>query len=91
MDNTVVKNVDNTTAASKRKVETISNSTPSKNSTGEKIVSGNRVIDMEILSSVINMLICPSYRQGNITLNEVYKKKKRLSSFLTFQCIRCKH
>ena len=91
IDNTVVNNVDNTGTASERKVEMISTSTPSKNSPGEKIVSGNRIVDMEILSSVINMLICPSHRQGNITLNEVYKKKKGLASFLTFQCIRCKH
>ena len=72
----------------------ISTSAPSKNSTGEKIVSGNRIIDMEVLSAVMNVLICPSCRQGNMTLNEVYKKKKKkkkkkgLASFLTFQCIR---
>ena len=47
MDNTVVNNVDNTTTASERKVEMISTSTPSKNSSGEKIVPGNRIIDME--------------------------------------------
>ena len=40
---------------------------------------------------MINILICPSCRQGNMALNEVYKKKKGLASFLTFQCIRCKH
>ena len=90
-DNTVVKNVDNTATVSKRKVDMISTSTPSKNSAGEKIVSENRIIDMEILPSAINMLIRPSWRQGNMTLNEVYKKKKGLASFLTFQCIRCKH
>ena len=89
MDNTAVNNADNAATASERKVEMISTSAPSKNSTGEKIVSGNRIIDMEILSSVMNMLICPSCRQGNTTLNEVYKKKKKgLASFLTFQCIR---
>ena len=60
MDHVVVSNVDNTAAASKRKVEMIRTSTPSKNSIGEKIVSGNRIIDMEIFSSEINMLICPS-------------------------------
>ena len=94
MDNTVVNNVDNTPTASERKVEMISTSmlsTTSKNSTGEKIVSGNRIIDMEILSSVINILICPSCRRGNMTLNEVYKKKKGLASFLTFQYIHCEH
>ena len=72
MDNAVVNNVDNAATASERKVKMISTSTPSKSSTGEKIVSGNKIIDMEILSSVINMLICPSCRQGNMTLNEVY-------------------
>ena len=41
MDNTVVNNVLNGATASERKVEMISTSTPSKNSTGEKIVSGN--------------------------------------------------
>ena len=60
MDHAVVSNVDNTATASKRKVEMIRTSTPSKNSIGEKIVSGNRIIDMEIFSSEINMLICPS-------------------------------
>ena len=88
MDNTAVNNADNAAAASERKVKMKSTSAPSKNSTGEKIVSGNRIIDMEILSSVMNMLICPSCRQGNMTLNEVCKKKKGLASFLTFQCIR---
>ena len=89
MDNTAVNNADNAATASERKVEMISTSAPSKNSTGEKIVSGNRIIDMEVLSAVMNMLICPSCRQGNMTLNEVYKKKKKgLASFLTFQCIR---
>ena len=91
MDNTVVTIVDNTATASERKVKMISTSTPSKNSTGEKIVSGNRIINMEILSSVINMLICPSCRQDNIILNEVYKEKKGLASFLTFQLICYKH
>ena len=91
MDNTVVNNVHNGATASERKVEMISTSTPSKNSTGEKIVSGNWIIDMEMLSLVINMLICPSCRQSNMTLNEVYKKKKGLASFLTFHWIRCKH
>ena len=52
MDNTVVNNVDIGVVASQRKVEMISTSPPSKNSNGEDIVSGNRVIDMEILSSV---------------------------------------
>ena len=55
MDNTAVNNADNAATASERKVEMISTSAPSKNSTGEKIVSGNRIIDMEVLSSV---LIC---------------------------------
>ena len=41
MDSTVVNNVDNTTTASERKVEIISTSTSSKNSTGEKVISGN--------------------------------------------------
>ena len=72
MENAVVNNVDNAATASERKVEMITTSTLSKSSTGEKIVSGNKIIDMEILSSVINMLICPSCRQGNMTLNEVY-------------------
>ena len=49
--------------ASERKVEMISTSTPSRNSTGEKIVYGNKIVDMEILSSMINMLICPSCRK----------------------------
>ena len=60
MDHAVVSNVDNTATASKGKVEMIRTSTPSKNSIGIKIVSGNRIIDMEIFSSEINMLICPS-------------------------------
>ena len=49
--------------ASERKVEMISTSTPSRNSTGEKIVYGNKIVDMEILSPMINMLICPSCRK----------------------------
>ena len=30
-------------------------------------------------------------QEGNMTLNKVYRKKRGLASFLSFQCIRCQH
>ena len=59
MNNSVASNVDDLGTASERKVEIINTSTPSKNSTGKKILSSKRISDMEIFSSVINMIICP--------------------------------
>ena len=40
-------------------------------------VTGNIIIDMEILSSILNLLACPSCSNAvNMKLSEVYSKKK---------------
>ena len=74
-------------SVSERKIESIETSTPSSSSR----ITGNRVIDMEILSSVISMLLCPSCKLGSMKLSEVYAKKKGLASCLLFQCSRCSY
>ena len=55
------------TSVSERKIKTIEISSPIYSSN----IRGSRIIDMEIISSVINMLLCPSCKMGNMKLTEV--------------------
>ena len=50
-------------------------------------ITGNRIIDMDILSTVIKNLICPECKQNNVSLREILKKKKGLASYLIISCI----
>ena len=86
-NNTCTSNSSVNKTVSERKIEPIEASTPSSSSS----VTGNRIIDMEILSSFISMLLCPSCKLGNMKLTEVYTKKKGLASCLLFQCSRCSY
>ena len=61
------------TTASDKKVEPIEVSTPNS----PYSVTGNIIIDMEILSSILNLLACSSCSNTvNMKLSEVYSKKK---------------
>ena len=75
----------NTSTASDKKVVPIEVSTPNSPNS----ITGNRIIDMEILSSIVNMLACPSCKSVNMKVSEIYSKKKGLASFLFFQCNSC--
>ena len=63
-----------------KKVEPIEVSTPNC----PDHITGNRIIDMEILSSIVNMLACPSCKAVNMKVSEMYSRKKGLASFLFF-------
>ena len=63
----------NTSTASVKKVEPIDVSTPNS----PYSATGNIIIDMEIFSSILNLLTYPSYSNAfNMKLSEVYSKKK---------------
>ena len=55
-------------------------------------VTGNRIIDLEILSSsILNLLACPSCKASTLKLSEICSKKKGLASFLVLQCSSCSY
>ena len=66
---------------SSKKVEKIE--TPQQN---EKKSVGYRIVDMEILSSVIYQLCCKKCLQSGLNLSECFSKKKGLSSMLYIWC-----
>ena len=74
------------TSVSERKVQQIEPPSPF---TPVSCITGNRIIDMDILSSIISQLLCPSCKAGAMKLSEVYEKKQGLASFLLFQCTNC--
>ena len=71
---------------SSSKVQTIQTDTPKQ--TDSKI-TGYRIIDVELLSDVIEMLCCPACKMSNLRLHESFSKKKGLASFLTLKCESC--
>ena len=50
-------------------------------------VTGNRIMDMDILEAMINDFICPECKQNNVSLKEVLKNKKGLASYLIIYCV----
>ena len=69
---------------SESKVINIQVATPSKQ---ELPVTGNRIIDMDILSNVISTLSCPDCDASSLKLFESYKDKKGLASLLKITCL----
>ena len=65
-----------------KKIESINSSTININDP----TAGNRIIDMDILRSVINLLPCPSCKRVTTEVSEVDSKRKGLASFLLVQC-----
>ena len=76
----------NTPTVSEKKVEIINVPSPSLRN-----ITGNRIMDMDILSSIICLLLCPVCKLGNMKLSEITSKKKGLASCLLFQCSRCSY
>ena len=68
--------------ASDKKVQTILASTP----TCSEAITGYRLIDIELISSVFSTLLCPSCGKMKLKLSELTSKKKGLASFLLLQC-----
>lgn len=57
----------------------------------ENIISGFRLVDMNILSSVLTFLACPQCLSTRcLFLHETESKRKGLSSYLQIECIECK-
>ena len=54
-------------------------------------ISGYRLIDMELLSSMFSGLLCPECYACTLTLSDVPSKKKGLASLLTIKCSSCGH
>ena len=70
-----IDNSANRSTASDKKVEPILASTP------------YRIVDMEVLSSVFDVLACPSFvGRINLKLSEIASMKKGLAPFLFLQC-----
>ena len=68
--------------ASQSKIEMIQTDTPSK----RDYVTGNRIIDMEILGNVIEGMSCPVCHTNRVKLHEDLSKKKGLASKLVIKC-----
>ena len=81
------KNVDISASSSSKKVINIESATPK--STDE--ISGNRIIDVGILSLVIQSLGCQQCEQKSLRLKENFSKKQGLASFLFIVCSQCSY
>ena len=47
-------------------------------------ITGYRIVDMEILSDIFNLLLCPECQSSNLKFVEDQKKKKRVVILFTF-------
>lgn len=52
-------------------------------------ITGNRIIDMEILSDVMKTLCCPQCNNNRLRLNEKFSKKQGFASLLSLKCRSC--
>ena len=68
--------------ASQSKIEMIQTDTPNK----RNYVTGNRIIDMEILGNVIECMSCPVCHTNRAKLHEDLSKEKGLASKLLIKC-----
>ena len=59
---------------------------PSSSTNKEQPITGNRIIDMEILSEVFSTLNCPSCNNSELQLCELFENKMGLSSNLKLAC-----
>ena len=65
------------------KVHNFEASTPSREST---VLDGYRILDVEILSELIQLLCCPECKTPRLTIHEVFSKKFGLASLLNVNC-----
>ena len=73
-------NMENLSTVSDKKIESINSLTININDP----TTGNRLTEMETLSSVINLLACPSCGKVTMEVSVVDSKRKGLSSFYWF-------
>ena len=90
MDTTDIENgntsIPNTSkSASFQKVEHIQS--PRKGNS----LSGYRLIDLNILSQIFNVLLCPTYESDSLELHEDSNKKHGLSNLLCLKCSKCEY
>ena len=71
-------------SVSYRKIIPIEVSTPKKNYSN---IYGNRIIDVEILSDIFQLLCCPTCHLPQLKLGENISKKKGLASLLYLECV----
>ena len=69
--------------ASEKKILDIKTVTPSKS---QLPVTGNRIMDMDILSNVLASHNCPTSNTSTLKLFESYKDKNSWASFLNTTC-----
>ena len=75
----------NQNTASCSKIETIVTDTPSQK---DYHITGNRIVDMEILDGIIKTLHCPECNTDRLKLYECFKRKQGFASMLKLKC-RC--
>ena len=69
----------NTSTASDKKVVPIEASTPSSPNS----ITGNRIIDMDILSSIVDMLACQSSKSVNMeSIRNLFKENRTCLFFI---------
>ena len=75
--------------ASSSKIEAFETDTPRKT---DKVITGYRLVDMEILSTMVSMLCCPLCQSHTLNLHECFDRKMGFASLLTIKCKerRCK-
>ena len=69
--------------ASQSKIDMLETDTPSKK---DSHATGNRIMDMEVLSGVIESLNCPECNTAHVKLHENFSEKKGLASKLVLKC-----
>lgn len=68
---------------SQKKIQDIATDTPKQS---DSKITGNRIIDVEILSDIFHELNCPSCNAGKLRLHEKLNEKKGLASLLVLNC-----
>ena len=69
--------------ASISKIEAFETDTPKKT---DKVITGYRFVDMEILSTMVSMLCCPLCQSHTLRLHECFVRKMGFASLLTINC-----
>lgn len=78
-------NIDNFVKTNDVNMENLSTVSDKKSVNINDPTTGNRLTEMETLSSVINLLACPSCGKVTMEVSVVDSKRKGLSSFLLVQ------
>lgn len=72
-------------SSSSKKVQSKTIATPIKN----KSLTGYRIIDLEILADVFNVMVCPSCEENCLSFTENAIRKMGLSDSLRLKCSKC--